>query len=134
MHISVQGVTSLWALLPVLCLTNLFSQCNPGPAPPEYPIVILISIDGFRADYLDRKNTPNLYRLAQDGVKADYLEPVFPTSTFPTRLHDYYRTNTRKIMVLSATRCMIPSSTEPLLHVTVLLYKTLSGGRVNPSG
>jgi predicted AlkP superfamily pyrophosphatase or phosphodiesterase len=45
--------------------------------------LILISIDGFRADYLDRGITPNLNALAKDGVRADALRPAFPTLTFP---------------------------------------------------
>ncbi len=45
--------------------------------------VILISIDGLRADYLTRENTPNLLELADQGVWAEYLEPVFPSKTFP---------------------------------------------------
>jgi predicted AlkP superfamily pyrophosphatase or phosphodiesterase len=45
--------------------------------------VILISIDGFRADYLDRGRTPALAALGADGVRADALKPSFPTLTFP---------------------------------------------------
>ena len=45
--------------------------------------LILISIDGFRADYLDRGVTPTLASLAADGVRADALKPAFPTLTFP---------------------------------------------------
>jgi len=45
--------------------------------------VLLISFDGFRADYLDWYNTPNFDRLAQQGVKADGLKPVFVSKTFP---------------------------------------------------
>lgn len=46
------------------------------------PVTILISIDGFRADYLDRGITPNLSRLAADGAHGA-LRPSFPTKTFP---------------------------------------------------
>ncbi|MEM7788109.1 MAG: ectonucleotide pyrophosphatase/phosphodiesterase [Bacteroidota bacterium] len=48
------------------------------------PVVVLISIDGFRYDYLDRDDadTPTLDRLAREGVRAD-LVPVYPTKTFP---------------------------------------------------
>ncbi|HKP67415.1 MAG TPA: ectonucleotide pyrophosphatase/phosphodiesterase [Casimicrobiaceae bacterium] len=57
------------------------------PAPrSEAPLrdpVILISIDGFRADYLDRGLTPTLAALAADGVRADAMKPSFPTLTFP---------------------------------------------------
>lgn len=45
--------------------------------------VILISIDGLRADYITPEDTPHLYELAGKGVHAEYLEPVFPSKTFP---------------------------------------------------
>jgi len=58
-----------------------------GPATrteaPLHDPVILISIDGFRADYLDRGLTPTLAALAADGVRADAMKPSFPTLTFP---------------------------------------------------
>jgi predicted AlkP superfamily pyrophosphatase or phosphodiesterase len=47
------------------------------------PTVLLISIDGFRADYLDRGVTPNLLRIAKSGVRAEWMQPSFPTKTFP---------------------------------------------------
>ncbi len=45
--------------------------------------LILISVDGFRWDYIDKQNTPNLARLAAQGVRAEGLIPVYPTKTFP---------------------------------------------------
>ena len=46
--------------------------------------VILIGIDGFRADYLDRGLTPTLSGLAAEGVRADGgMKPSFPSVTFP---------------------------------------------------
>jgi predicted AlkP superfamily pyrophosphatase or phosphodiesterase len=46
--------------------------------------VILIGIDGFRADYLDRDITPTLSRLAAEGAVAEGgMRPSFPTVTFP---------------------------------------------------
>jgi predicted AlkP superfamily pyrophosphatase or phosphodiesterase len=45
--------------------------------------VVLISFDGFRWDYNTMYNTPNLNKLAKDGVKADRMIPSFPTKTFP---------------------------------------------------
>lgn len=47
------------------------------------PTVILISLDGFRWDYLEKANTPNLDFLSTNGVKAKALIPAFPTKTFP---------------------------------------------------
>jgi len=55
----------------------------PRHEPPPADSLILISIDGFRADYLDRGITPTLASLAADGVRADALKPAFPTLTFP---------------------------------------------------
>ena len=49
----------------------------------ESHTVILISIDGFRADYLTQEDSPHLLELANQGVHAEYLEPVFPSKTFP---------------------------------------------------
>lgn len=47
--------------------------------------VLLISLDGFRWDYLDRhpERTPHLRALRREGVSARGLIPVFPTNTFP---------------------------------------------------
>ena len=67
-----------------LSLTLAAAVCSAQGVDPASPVVILVSIDGFRPDYLDAENTPNLYRLGQAGVQADYLESVFPSSTFPS--------------------------------------------------
>lgn len=49
----------------------------------EKPYVLLISIDGFRWDYIHRDKTPNLKYFAEEGVQALSLRPAFPSSTFP---------------------------------------------------
>ncbi len=54
-----------------------------APAQRDKPYLILISIDGFRWDYQDLYKTPALDRLAARGVRAESLQPVFPTLTFP---------------------------------------------------
>jgi predicted AlkP superfamily pyrophosphatase or phosphodiesterase len=46
------------------------------------PITVLISIDGFRPDYLERGQTPTLSRLAAEGAQAS-MRPAFPSITFP---------------------------------------------------
>lgn len=45
--------------------------------------VILISLDGIHPAYLQRYSAPNINRLARNGVQAEYLQPIFPTKTFP---------------------------------------------------
>jgi predicted AlkP superfamily pyrophosphatase or phosphodiesterase len=56
---------------------------TPVPGEPGRSTVMLVSLDGFRWDYLDRGLTPNLSRLAREGVRAEAMVPVFPTKTFP---------------------------------------------------
>lgn len=45
-------------------------------------LTILVSIDGFRADYLDRGDTPTLKALADDGARGA-MRPSFPSLTYP---------------------------------------------------
>jgi predicted AlkP superfamily pyrophosphatase or phosphodiesterase len=49
----------------------------------ERPILVLVSIDGWRWDYLQRFKPPSLTELASRGVVSDGLIPVFPSKTFP---------------------------------------------------
>ena len=73
-------------------LVALLQACATPPAltppPPSAaaearaPVTILISIDGFRADYLQRGVTPNLTRLASQGITGP-MRPSFPSKTFP---------------------------------------------------
>jgi predicted AlkP superfamily pyrophosphatase or phosphodiesterase len=58
----------------LLTFSNLQSQT---------PYTILISFDGFRWDYTNRGITPNLDKLADDGISALSLRPCFPTKTYP---------------------------------------------------
>lgn len=45
--------------------------------------VILISIDGFRHDYMEKHKADNLLNYSKKGVRAEALIPSFPTFTFP---------------------------------------------------
>ncbi|CAI7591907.1 unnamed protein product [Penicillium glandicola] len=47
------------------------------------PTTIVISLDGFRADFLDRGLTPALNSLVANGVSPQYMNPSFPSVTFP---------------------------------------------------
>jgi len=78
--------------LAVLLLVALSACRALGPAPaeiapalagPDSPIVILISIDGWRHDYFDRFQPPTLSGLTARGVRALGLIPQFPSKTFP---------------------------------------------------
>ncbi|MCI4589448.1 ectonucleotide pyrophosphatase/phosphodiesterase [Sphingobium sp. BYY-5] len=78
-------------VLPVLLAFGALSACATAPtgrpapvaqAEQRAPVTILVSIDGFRADYLQRGVTPNLAALAAGGIEAP-MRPSFPTKTFP---------------------------------------------------
>jgi predicted AlkP superfamily pyrophosphatase or phosphodiesterase len=47
------------------------------------PYVILVSIDGFRDDYIELHGAVNLARIAEGGVRARSMTPSFPSLTFP---------------------------------------------------
>ena len=53
------------------------------PAEPPPRTVVLVSIDAFRADYLSDNATPNLARLAREGAHAAWMNPSYPSLTFP---------------------------------------------------
>ncbi|QWP76380.1 alkaline phosphatase family protein [Lysobacter sp. K5869] len=71
-------------------LVFLAACAAPGPRtaahrdpPPADTPLLLISIDGFRASYLDLGLTPNLQRIADQGVRAQWMNPSYPSLTFP---------------------------------------------------
>jgi predicted AlkP superfamily pyrophosphatase or phosphodiesterase len=67
-----------------LVLALLLGACaSTAPSPlARPPLTILISLDGFRADYLDRGRTPTLSALAADGARGA-MRPSFPSLTYP---------------------------------------------------
>ncbi|HKP28396.1 MAG TPA: ectonucleotide pyrophosphatase/phosphodiesterase [Gemmatimonadales bacterium] len=72
-------------LLAVLLL--LVAGCGGGSGAPVTPrapqTIVLVSLDGFRWDYLDRPEASGLRAIAVSGVHARQMEPIFPTVTFP---------------------------------------------------
>jgi len=72
------------ACLGCLLALALLAACQSAPAPGAPPAsVLLISLDGVKPDYLGRGDTPNLERLAREGVQARWMQPVYPSLTFP---------------------------------------------------
>lgn len=47
------------------------------------PTTILISLDGFRADFVHRNITPTLSSFIANGISPKYMLPSFPSVTFP---------------------------------------------------
>ncbi|HEY1588394.1 MAG TPA: ectonucleotide pyrophosphatase/phosphodiesterase, partial [Rhodanobacter sp.] len=77
----------------LLCLLAAFSAgcATQPPAAPAATVstagqptpLLLISIDAYRYDYIDRGLSPTLEMLAKTGVRAASMQPSFPSLTFP---------------------------------------------------
>ncbi len=66
----------------ILLIVALLLPAGLATKEPVQPVTVLVGIDGFRADYLDRGHTPRLAALAKQGAHAA-MRPSFPTKTFP---------------------------------------------------
>ena len=73
----------LWAGLGLIVSVFGLVSCTMAPKPPRSELIILLSIDGFRWDYLQKYDAPVLKQLAASGVHATRMTPAFPTKTFP---------------------------------------------------
>lgn len=71
-----------WFLFPLLLGGLMLASCTTPAERPTGPL-ILISIDGFRWDYLQKYDAPTLRRLADNGTYVRRLIPSFPSKTFP---------------------------------------------------
>ncbi len=84
MRFALRPTTLLLWLVAVGSITPAAGASASGaPDRAAAPYLVLISIDGFRHDYLDRFPSPALERIAERGVRARSLKPVWPTLTFP---------------------------------------------------
>lgn len=45
--------------------------------------VILILVDGVRYDYVKDPSLKGFQRMARKGVKAEYVQPIFPSNSYP---------------------------------------------------
>jgi hypothetical protein len=73
------------AVCSALLLASCASVHDAAPAPeaeaqPER--VLMIGLDGFRADFLDLYDAPNIEALAERGARAERMIPVMPSKTF----------------------------------------------------
>ena len=76
-------LTAANTLLLVACNRHFdVTSHHPAQSPAPHKL-LLISIDGLRADALDRGLSPNLSRLADEGVRARWMTPSYPSLTFP---------------------------------------------------
>ena len=72
-------IAFLFVLIPVILLTS----CNQQPSTDTTNYVVLISMDGYRWDYPELYETPNLDAMEAEGVRAKKVSASFPSKTFP---------------------------------------------------
>ncbi|ESO05851.1 hypothetical protein HELRODRAFT_159928 [Helobdella robusta] len=64
------------------CVTADTLKCPKGKS---HPPLIILSLDGFRAEYLLRNMTPNLEKIKNCGVHSPYMRAAFPTRKFTVK-------------------------------------------------
>jgi predicted AlkP superfamily pyrophosphatase or phosphodiesterase len=74
---------SIKSFLFLILTLILFSGFRKDSRKPFKNYVVLVSLDAFRWDYNKLYKTPNLNKMAQEGVNAERMISSFPTVTFP---------------------------------------------------
>jgi predicted AlkP superfamily pyrophosphatase or phosphodiesterase len=70
----------------LICLFFLLGACASAPntkRDAHANTVILVSLDGFHPDFLERGITPTIAQLADKGARVQWMLPSYPTLTFP---------------------------------------------------
>jgi len=70
-----------WAAFSAGCITAPVRKTAETTA--QTTPLLLVSIDGYRYDYIQRGLSPTLEMLARNGVQAASMQPSFPSLTFP---------------------------------------------------
>lgn len=102
-------------LLPVLFLYLVTISAGEGTTQQKLPPLLLVSFDGFRADYLRRFHMPNLELLYSQGVLVEELTNAFITKTFP----NHY---TLVGSPYQCSLCLDPGCTGQINRMTFLFF------------
>lgn len=70
-------------LLVILLFSGLITACRGNSSYSLPPKLLLVSFDGFRADYLQNYEFPHLQNFIKEGVLVEHVKNVFITKTFP---------------------------------------------------
>ncbi|KAJ8026888.1 Bis(5'-adenosyl)-triphosphatase enpp4 [Holothuria leucospilota] len=73
-----KGFLLLYILAMNICYAALSTSKKMEP-----PFLLIVGMDAFRWDFIDRANTPNFDRIIEDGVRAKHVKNVFPTKSVP---------------------------------------------------
>lgn len=70
-------------LLVLLLFSGLITACRGNSSYSLPPKLLLVSFDGFRADYLQNYEFPHLQNFIKEGILVEQVKNVFITKTFP---------------------------------------------------
>lgn len=78
-------VAALLTALATLCSIAPLCTANPSPTinPDIEKKVIVILVDGVRYDYVRDPALKGFHRMAKSGVRAEYVQPIFPANSYP---------------------------------------------------
>lgn len=103
-------MAGVWLLLGLLmaAVSATYGASQGTPPPP----LLLVSFDGFRADYLKRFPMINLKRFYSQGVLVEELKNIFITKTFPN--HYTLVTHTTCLLSDQSTKgSLVSASLDP---------------------
>jgi predicted AlkP superfamily pyrophosphatase or phosphodiesterase len=75
--------------MPLFLLSLLFAFCATLRAQESTPVLVIVSVDGMRPDYITQADghgakVPNLRRMMKEGTFAEGVQGVIPTVTYPS--------------------------------------------------
>jgi len=79
-------ILPLFLILLVACQSHPSSQVSENRNRPEMSqrdYVVMVSMDGFRHDYIEKYQAKAIARIGDAGIRAETMIPSFPSSTFP---------------------------------------------------
>lgn len=86
----ITSVTAIWyrwiwigLFLEVVLLRATAASSTATPSSSSPSVLIVVSYDAFRTEYLRRNSTSFMNELRRNGTTAEFLRNVFPTKTFP---------------------------------------------------
>src|SRR5271156_2306843 len=77
----IRRLSEILAVLLVFVAAPTRAQDSPGAPHGRGRIVVLMVWDGLRPDFVTQRDTPNLFRMAREGVRFDRHHSIFPTLT-----------------------------------------------------